>query len=110
MASNPAPTVSNTTATTSGVPTGNIPAALSFATQKRSQTQILANHPKYDRALRNSVSVPEKLKIMEKATTGSTSKLRSIVFEFITAEGDSTKFESSLEVDSFLAKLESHLH
>ena len=72
MASNPAPTVSNPTATTSGVHTGNIPAAPSFATQKRSQTQILANRPQYDRTLRKSVSVPEKLKIMEKATTGST--------------------------------------
>lgn len=37
-------------------------------------------------------------------------KLQRINFESITVEGDPTKFESSLEVDYFLDKLESHLY
>ena len=47
---------------------------------------------------------------MEKATLGVTPKLQSVDFESITAEGDNSKFENSLEVDSFLSKLESHFH
>ena len=87
-----------------------IPTVPAFGTQKRTTNEILAGRPQYDRTLRASSTLQEKLKIMEKATVGAITKLQSVDFESITAEGDNSKFENSLEVDSFLSNLESHFH
>ena len=87
-----------------------IPTIPAFGTQKRTKDEILTGCPLYDRTLRASSILQEKSKIMEKATLRATPKLQSVDFESMTAKGDNSKFENSLEVDSFLSKLESHFH
>ena len=90
--------------TQTGATTPTIPTLPTFGTQKRTTNEILACRPQYYGTLQANSTLQEKLKVMEKATLGSIPKLQSVDFKSITAKGDNSKFENSLEMDSFLSR------
>ena len=98
------------TTTQTGVTAPTIPTLPNFGTQKRTTYEIFSGRPQYEHTLQATSMLQEKLKLMEKAILGTIPKLQSVDFESITTEGGNSKFEISLEVDSFLSKMESYLH